>query len=641
VYSDNIVGNPGFENIRSGTTDQPSVWTTEFLDSNVGSTITLNGTQAFLGIYSARLDVSQDTTSVRNGSPITFGHQTLRQQFPANFLISNLTARPDSINLWYMIQPKFAGYSGLDVRIKAGDTTEMDYIFYNPATGISASNSSTGGEAGKPVKYIVIPTPNMNQWTHLSRNLEQDWLAPMTNSTGIVPGNFNQNQAVVFLEIWSFYYQDPFSLAVYGETEWIDNVAMYIDSTTPPLPPPPNNYYAAFNFIDSTGTSVNNIVSWKLFNSTGQEVVGYTQNSSTLILEPYTVAIYYPMITGQSPEPYLISRQRIVLNKTYTVPLEIFPQNTFPWSYIAINNTVTTMTILKENSTFLQFNSQGKIQPSLILIKVQSRPVAVQRNTDDPTSIKWSYDPNLSILRIPAIALGNFSIFITTPIKIPSIAFQDYIGNNVATGLTWKIFYPDGTLARVVPGQLVENGTYTFQAFYNSYLIYTSILTSTPNPVRLQMFPLGSQQQSYIAFNSTVNSVTILQNTPTQLQFKAVGQGPNLIIVNTGTKPQSITLDGNAITNWTYNSTTSTLAIQTTELGTFTITYPSSNPTIPILYLAGTIGAIAIAAAGLVMWRRTRARPPDQSPPIEEKPTTREQPPSKTKNPQKGQPGRR
>ncbi|HEV2119769.1 MAG TPA: hypothetical protein VGS11_06675 [Candidatus Bathyarchaeia archaeon] len=635
-YSANVITNPGFENVQAP--NLPAGWITEFIDSNAGSTITVNSTTALLGNYAARLDVSQDTHSATTGQVITFGHQTLRQQLPTNLFFSNMTSRPDSFSIWFNIQPKFVGYSGFDVRIKAFDTTEMDYIFYNPATGISASNSSTGGEAGKPVKYFIIPTPTMNHWTHLTRNLAQDWLAQMTGPSGTpLPGTFTLAQALDKIEIWSFYYLDTNTQGVYGETEWVDNIAIYIDSAIPPPPPPPSNYYAAFNFLDTTGTSVNNIVKWKLFNSTGQEIINYNQNSPTLILEPYTVAVYYPVLTGQNPEPYLIRQQRITLNTTYPVSLEMFPQNTFPWNYIAINNTITSMQVIKENATFLRFYSQGGSGPSLILVKVQSKPVAVQRNMDDPSSIKWSYDSSLSMLRIPAIALGNFSIFVNPPLTIPRIAFQDFQGNSVATGLTWRILNPDGTLARVVPGQLVENGTYTFQAFYYDYLIYTSTLTSTPNPVRLQMLPIGNQQKNYVAFSSAVTSITILENSPDGLQFKATGQGPNLIIVNSPNKPLNIQLDGNTITSWTYNSTTSTIAIQASQLGTFTITYANAT-TIPLYFEVIIIGAIAIATVSLVVWQWIRSRTSTESPP--EKPVTKEQSKSKPNNPQKGQRGR-
>jgi hypothetical protein len=186
---------------------------------------------------------------------------------------------------------------------------------------------------------------------------------------------------------------------------------------------------------------------------------------------------------------------------------------------------------------------------------------------------------------------------------------------------------------------LIENGTYTFQAYYEGYSVYSSTLTSTPSSLRLQLLPLAGQQKGYIAFNSTVNSITILTNTQDQLQFKAQGQGPHLVVVNVPSKPLTIERDGTTITSWTYNSTTRTVAIQTSQLGTFTLTY-SNTPVIPILYVGAAIGAIAIVAAGLLIWERTRSKTPTQTAPVVEKPVTKEQPRLKPKNPQKGQRGR-
>jgi hypothetical protein len=642
LYSTNAFTNSGFENPPGFTNGTIPGWGREFFDSNYGSATGVDCTQAVTGYCSARLDIAQSDIRLSNQSQtITFGHTSLYQVLPANTYFSNMTDRPDGLNLWLYIQPKFTDYPLVQVRFKAQSTIEMDYLLINiPLLGNGSGNSTNGGEAGKAIKTFVLAEPNLYHWNHVERNVRRDWVSPMRLPSGAVVPGFQLNDTLFRVEIEAYYYKDTSTGKIYGETVWADNVYLYVDSTTPPPPPPPSNYYAAFNFVDATGTSVNNIVKWKLFNSTGQEVIGYNQNSPTLILEPYTVAVYYPTITGQNPEPYLILQQRIVLNTTYTVSLEMFPQNTFPWAYIAINNNITSLQVIKENATFLQFNSQGGTGPSLILVKVQSKPVAIQRNVDDPSSIKWSYDSSLSILRIPAIALGNFSIFVTPPLTIPRIAFQDFQGNTVATGLTWKIFYPDGTLARVVPGQLVENGTYTFQALYDGYLIYTNILTSTPNPVRLQMFPTGNQQGKYIAFNSTVNSITLLENTPARLQFNAAGRGPNLIIVNSPSRPLSIQLDGNTITSWTYNSTSLTIAIQSSKLGTFTITY-SAPITIPIFYIGAIIGAVAIATAGLLIWERIRSRSPTQPPPaVEEKPVTKEQPRSKPDNPQKRKRGR-
>jgi hypothetical protein len=111
------------------------------------------------------------------------------------------------------------------------------------------------------------------------------------------------------------------------------------------------------------------------------------------------------------------------------------------------------------------------------------------------------------------------------------------------------------------------------------------------------------------------------------------------VVVNVPSKPISIERDGTAISSWMYNGTTGTVAIQTSQLGTFTITY-SNTPTIPLLYVGAVIGAIAIATAGLLIWQRTRLRTSSQPSPVEEKPVTKEQPKSKTRTPQKGQRGR-
>jgi hypothetical protein len=111
------------------------------------------------------------------------------------------------------------------------------------------------------------------------------------------------------------------------------------------------------------------------------------------------------------------------------------------------------------------------------------------------------------------------------------------------------------------------------------------------------------------------------------------------VVVNVPSKPISIERDGTAISSWMYNGTTGTVAIQTSQLGTFTITY-SNTPTIPILYIGAVIGAIAIATAGLLIWQRTRSKVPTEPLPAEEKPTLKEKPKSKTGGPQKSQRGR-
>lgn len=229
ILSVNTIVNPGFESVISGT-DQPLAWLTDYSDANVGSTISVNSTLVHSGDFAVRMDISQNQTSVRTGSPITFGHLTLRQVFPANTRVANLTNRQNDLNSWFNIQPKFAGFAGISVKVIALDTTTLVYALFNPALSISFFNSTNGGEAGMPTKFIVLPAPNLNQWNNLTRNLRQDWLSPLSLPNGtLVPGLYRDDQTLFSIEFDAFFFKDPLSNAFYGETAWIDDVAVSIN----------------------------------------------------------------------------------------------------------------------------------------------------------------------------------------------------------------------------------------------------------------------------------------------------------------------------------------------------------------------------------------------------------------------------
>jgi hypothetical protein len=569
---------------------------------------------------------------------MTFGHITLYQQNQTTIYFGNITSRPEGLSLWVYIQPKFAGFSLLEIRIKAQDTTELDYFYTNPSIPIGYQNSTTGGEGRKPVKEILLPTPPMNQWIHFERNLYRDWQAPMTNLlAGQTDSGFNITETLSRVMIEATFYQSTAGV-VYGMTAWTDDVNLYVNSNTP-QPTPPSNYWTSFNFVDASGTSINGIVKWRLFNSTGSEMTGYAARNPSLKLEPYYVETYYPIITGQNPEPYRILRYKILyLNSTTTVGLQMYrdPQGTPPWGYVALNYTAT-VNFNKEDASLMRFNLHGTSGvPYTIIVAVTGKPILIQRNNDDPSLVPWTYDGTAGVARITTLITGNFSIFLTPPIKLPAIAFTDLLSNPVSNNLSWKLFNSLGTQVPVIPGQYLEKDNYTLQVYYYGYLIYKGSLNPAISSLKLQLFPTSSPEAGYIAFNSTVSSITILENTVTALSFRAEGTGPSTIAVNVLANPIRIEKDGVAISGWTYNSTTGTVAIQTAQLGTFTITY-SATPTIPLLYVGAVVGAAVIATASFLIWRRTKPTTPIQPPPAQEKSETKEHPKSKTKNPQKSQ----
>jgi hypothetical protein len=619
--------------------------TDTFDDGNVGSTVTRNGTLSVTGNYSERLDISQTSIAINplnQGTPMNEGHITLYQQLISTYF-DNFTDRSDGLNFWVYLQPKFAGFTLFEIRIKASDSTEMDYFYANSdlfSTANSFQNSTNSGELHKGVKDIVLPSPTFDRWIHFSRNLRRDWQAPMTNlPVGQTDSGFGLNVTIDRLMLEATFYRSP-SVVTYGMTAWIDDVNLYVNSNTPPLSQPPSNYWTAFDFTDASGTPVNSIVKWRMFNSTGSLVSGYTATGSTLRLEPYFVEVYYPTATGQNPEPYRILDYKIVyLNRTTTIGLQMYldPQGAPPWGYVALNNTAT-VTFNQENASLMQFNLHGTPGVSYtVIVAATQKPILIQRNNDDPSLVQWTYDSTAGVARITSVITGNFSIFLTPPIKLPAIGFTDLLSNPVSNNLSWKLFNSQGTQVTVIPGQYLEKDTYTLQVYYYGYLIYKGNLDPAMSSLKLQMFPTSSPGTGYIAFNSTVNSITLLENTATALSFRAEGTGPSTIAVNVLAKPLRIEKDGVAISSWTYNSTTGTVAIQTAQLGTFTITY-STAPTIPFLYVGGAIvGAAAIATVALLIWRRTKSTAPTKPSTVEEKSETKERPKSKQKIPQKAQ----
>jgi hypothetical protein len=215
----NMMRNPGFQH---GLQD----WGTYFLDGSPGSTITSNSTRAVTGHYSARIDVSTGRV---------FGSVDLYQLLPPNTLFANITQSRDGLSFWFYIEPKFTNFTLLLVNVKAASTVEMDYIFPNPSLGIGFLNTTNGGEGGRAVKQIVLATPVLGQWNHFSRDVVQDWQAPLmiTNSTGtfMLPG-FGLNEMAFRIQFEAFVYQNASTGQNYSETVWIDDVALLRQATS-------------------------------------------------------------------------------------------------------------------------------------------------------------------------------------------------------------------------------------------------------------------------------------------------------------------------------------------------------------------------------------------------------------------------
>lgn len=437
--SANIIVNPGFEGpMVFGCIPPTSGWSPNVCDDgNFYSTITLNNSNPHTGRYSARLDVSNNSTAIRIGAKnVTLAHISLVQYLPPNAQFNNLTDRPDGLNLWFYLEKKFSGFPLFEIRIRAGSTREMDYIYFGQgfANTFSFPNSTTGSEGGKDLKEFILPTPPLNQWVQLSRNAKQDWLAPMKLSNGSTSPGLPLNDTISRFEVDAYFYRDPLTNTVYAETAWVDDVALCISLDC--LMPLPN-----FSFQDKSGTSVD-----------------------------------------------------------------------------------------------------GSISRTIVDVH--------------------------------------------------------------------------GVQATLAPGTIIHSGSYTLRAYYQGYLLVTYPITlATSADIQLQLVATSASRLNFLAFNSTITSATVVENSSNRMVFSVVGIGPVLIIVKVPVKPLSVDRDGNTLSSWTFNSTTSTVAIQTSQLGTFTMIYPetpSSHPPIDLrLYLGIAIAvALAVVAGVVLLRRRTHSRKP-------------------------------
>lgn len=579
-----MILNPSFESMPAPL----SGWDNDsYNDANYYSNITADNTMHVTGSYSARLDISSNSTALKSGAKnIAQAHLSLVQYPPPNTFFDNLTDRSDGLNLWFQIHPKFSGYTIFEVRIRTGGLREMDYIYYNSTLGYGWGNSTTGSEGGKPLKQIILPAPPLDQWNHLVRNVRQDWLAPLKLPDGTSTPSFPLNDTVNRIEAGAYYARNTITGIVNGETVWVDDVTLYRGNCLP-LP--------SFSFQDQSGNPVDQRVTWKILNSSGLPV---TLAPGTLIKSGvYTLLASF--------EGYPIYKERITPITLLTIRLPIAAIDVYRSGYIAINSTVSTINVVENTESQIAFNASG-IGPSLIVADIPIQPIGVVK--DGAVVPTWTYDGTSRILAIRTVGLGTFSVSYRTLITLPSFTFQDRNGHSVDDRVQWRIYNSQGAQVRVIRGWLVPTGAYTVQTYYGGYVVYHASITqalSVNAPIQLEMMPLGASTLAYLAFNSTINTISILENTSNRIVFSASGAGPSLIIVNVPMKPLSVERDGSAILSWRYNSTTSTVAIQTAQLGTFTMIYSNStHSTSLLLYIAASIAGALIVIASIVVWRK-------------------------------------
>ncbi len=163
-------------------------------------------------------------------------------------MFSNFTQRPDELDFWFRVDPKYAGLGDFQIKFLAQNAQELDYVI-DPQTDFLSYPNQTfpiGTMAGQPsVKDILLGrlgndastplTAPPSTWVHFTRDVTADWTAPMmftTNSTCtpaspcMLPG-FPLDEPFYRIEFDIIGFQNPQSGGFYGMTAWLDNVKLY------------------------------------------------------------------------------------------------------------------------------------------------------------------------------------------------------------------------------------------------------------------------------------------------------------------------------------------------------------------------------------------------------------------------------
>ncbi len=614
-YINNIIRNSGFEQ-GLATDGYPLYWINWTkhggpVCSTVPDCISLDTTRYVTGTTSAKLDLGQ----------LDIGFISIAQSLPSSLTFRNLTNSPSGLDMWFYYLPKYGGSGDIRIRVLApGEGVgELDYVFDpDPALGYPNSTNTATVYNSTCACFVELPAGVKNvflygypegQWHHIRLNLRSDWAAPLkiTNSSGtfFVRG-FSLDIPLPRIQFDALGFKSGGNY--YSETVWIDEFKVCVDSQTPSAspcdaPPPSADHWINFAARDLDGNDITNIVKWKLFNNIDEEYPSYVLGDPTLPGNyTYTLKVYYPTDTGQTPEPYLVYQAILPLDSFRFIDLPMKPLSMASGDYVAFSNPVSFVTINQNTARQLNFTTSGNPGPSYtMIIDVARSPVLAVLN-DLPTN--FSYDPARSVITIRTDILGEFTVFFETPLQIPELNFTDLAQQPVQIGTVGvRILNSQGNLILYEPGKVLADDSYYLGVDYKGRQILRGPLTfGATSPVILPMIQLQTVVGGYVAFNTTATS-TAKSETSSLINVTIVGQAPLLIIVDLPNKPLYVQHNGQRIVTWSYDEPSKTLEVRSVDDGTFTIVLQEKSD-LPIYLISGAILAVILIVLGVVIWKR-------------------------------------
>ncbi len=161
-------------------------------------------------------------------------------------------------------------------------------------------------------------------------------------------------------------------------------------------------------FVDATGFSVDNKVTFRILDPAGNQI----QYSYGRIVPDgnYLLEAYY--------DGFQVYKAPLSFTSTGPTQIQMSPLDHDKTNYLAINSTVTGVIVSENSDSRISFTMNGT-GPYLIVVNVQGKPLFIERN--GVRTADWVYNGTSRTVAIETDMAGTFNVVLQNPSGVPTI----------------------------------------------------------------------------------------------------------------------------------------------------------------------------------------------------------------------------
>ncbi len=176
-------------------------------------------------------------------------------------------------------------------------------------------------------------------------------------------------------------------------------------------------------FVDATGFSVDNKVTFRILDPAGNQI----QYSYGRIVPDgnYLLEAYY--------DGFQVYKAPLSFTSTGPTQIQMSPLDHDKTNYLAINSTATGVIVSENSDSRISFTMNGT-GPYLIVVNVQGKPLFIERN--GVRTADWVYNGTSRSVAIETDMAGTFNVVLQNPSGVPTILL---VGSGLAATATISI----------------------------------------------------------------------------------------------------------------------------------------------------------------------------------------------------------